>query len=358
MSKSRGKYQAVTPEFGRCLPEAGRILVVDIAGLGDLVHALPALWSIRCAFPRAQLHCIANANWAALLRLTPWIDRVWSYAEREKSIQASDFAQAWRIRAERFDVSINLMGSNRSCIIGRLSGARYRLGRKPFEEHRPGWRLLNTHVMESPYRSEPRYLQKWKCLQQAGIAGADPEFVIEPALVAPPADLVGGVSYLHVSPYASAPQKELPPAQMAELLEALAREFPQQRLVVSCAPLAREIAALQDLLARLPFRPWRVYPGILDAAELFRVIQGAAAHLGGDTGSLHLAWLAGTPAVCWSAGGLCEWVPEQATVSCLTTALPRVDYLRGIETGAVVAAARSLLESQQPSAALPIRLTA
>ena len=275
-------------------------------------NALPALWAIRQALPRAELHCIANARWSSLLRIAPWIDRVWDYHERPKAIQASDLALARLIRRERFDACINLMGSNRSCIISRLSGARYRLGRKPFEEHRPAWRRFNTDVMEYPYRGEPRYLQKWRCLQQAGIACAAPHFEIELRSVTPPADPgeEHRATYLHISPYASAGQKELPPQQMADLLVALHAGLPQFRLVVSSSCCPREIAALEALLMLLPFKPWRVYAGTLDAAQLFRVIDGAVLHLGPDTGSLHLAWVAGTAAVCWSAGNLREWVPR------------------------------------------------
>ncbi len=355
MSLFSKRYQPVTPDFIDKLPETGKILVIDIAGLGDLVHALPALWSIRQARPRAQLHCIANANWSSLLRIAPWIDRVWDYQERPKSIQASDFALARLIRRERFDACINLMGSNRSCIIGRLSGARYRLGRKPFEEHRPGWRRFNTHVMEYPYRSELRYQQKWKCLQQAGIGCAAPHFEIDAQAVALPADLADavGTPYLHVSACASASQKELSPQQMAELLVGLRTALPQHRLVLSSSCHPRETEALQALLALLPFQPWRTYPGTLDAAQLFRVIGGAALHLGPDTGSLHLAWLGGTPAVCWSAGILREWVPPEARVHSLVSAEPPVDYLRGIDTAAILAAAGDLIgtkasEVQQP----------
>lgn len=345
MSLFSKRYKTVSPDFIGKLPETGKILVIDIAGLGDLVHALPALWAIRQALPRAELHCIANARWSSLLRIAPWIDRVWDYHERPKAIQASDFALARLIRRERFDACINLMGSNRSCIISRLSGARYRLGRKPFEEHRPAWRRFNTHVMEYPYRGEPRYQQKWKCLQQAGIGCAAPHFEIEMRSVILPADLgeEHRGTYLHISPYASARQKELPPQQMADLLVALRAGLPQFRLVVSSSCCPREIEALEALLMLLPFKPWRVYAGTLDAAQLFRVIDGAVLHLGPDTGSLHLAWVAGTAAVCWSACNLREWVPPDARVRALVSAEKPVDYLRGIDTAAILAAARRLI---------------
>ena len=345
MSLFSKRYQTVTPDFVGKLPETGKILVIDIAGLGDLVHALPALWAIRQALPRAELHCIANAHWSSLLRIAPWIDRVWDYHERPKAIQASDFALARLIRRERFDVCINLMGSNRSCIISRLSGARHRLGRKPFEDHRRAWRRFNTHVMEYPYRGEPRYQQKWKCLQQAGIGCTAPQFEIEWRSVTLPADLgeEHRATYLHISPCASTTQKELPPQQMADLLVALRAKWPQLRLVVTSSGCPREVEALETLLMLLPFKPWRTYAGTLDAAQLFRVIDGAALHLGPDTGSLHLAWLAGTAAVCWSAGNLREWVPPEARVRALVSAEEPVDYLRGIDTVAIVAAATRLI---------------
>ena len=102
---------------------ARRILVVEVAGLGDLVHSLPAMWSIRKTYPHAELHCLVREEYAALLALAPWINRVWRY-RRSRSLDprfAVDLAT--RLRRERFDIAVDLMGSDRASLAAWLSGA-------------------------------------------------------------------------------------------------------------------------------------------------------------------------------------------------------------------------------------------
>jgi hypothetical protein len=61
-----------------------KLLVMELAGLGDNVHLLPALWLVRRQCPDAQLHVMVNAHVASLFKLTPWVDRVWSYPSAPK----------------------------------------------------------------------------------------------------------------------------------------------------------------------------------------------------------------------------------------------------------------------------------
>jgi heptosyltransferase-1/heptosyltransferase-2 len=340
-------FRPTQPDFHSRTRAARKLLVVDIGGLGDVVHALPALWAIRQSYPQAQLHCVVRGHLVALLRIAPWIDHVWPYHGKKKSVRGHDLAMARLIHAQGYDLSINLMGTNRSCIIGRVTGAPHRLGRRPAEDDRDGWRWLNTEVMDYPYRLEPRYLQKWKCLAQAGITAEAPSFPIEAGLAPLPADIEqsdrGG--YLHLSPGTSDALRELPTAQLVELLGLLKKAFPALKIVLSGADNPREKALFEALLAQLPFRPWRAYNGTLDAAELFGLIRDAALHLSGDTGTMHLAWLAGTPSVSWfRAGSSPEWQPQGARHRSLFAASEAPDQLRGLDNAAVIDAARRLLE--------------
>ena len=337
---------SATPDFAVQSQSARRVLAIDIGGLGDVVHALPALWSVRQTYPQAELGVLVRSPFAALLKLAPWIDRVWGYDARRKGERSNDWTLARAIRREGYQVSINLMGSNRSCTIAWLSGARQRLGRKPapHQEHLAGWRWLNTQLMQQPYFTTPRYLQKWRCLHQAGICSEQPAFPIEPQRAALPAGFdAEGQPYLHVSLFTSATQKEPPPNDKIALLQRLRAAFPGHRLVLSCADDARERAELADVVAGLDFKPWRIYAGELDAAELFAVIRDAALNLSGDTGTMHIGWLAGTPSVhwFWDSGALAEWAPADSGRHALIVLREKpVDYLRGIDLDAVVDAAR------------------
>ena len=342
-------YRRVSPDFALRTQAAKKVLLIDIGGLGDVVHALPAMWAIRQAYPQAELHCVVRGPWVSLLKQAPWIDRLWPYLGKSKSLIADDWRMAAAIRAQGYDVAINLMGSNRSCIISRVSGARWRLGRKPMEAHRRGWRWFNTEVMEYPYLEEPMYLQKWKCVQSAGFTTAGPVFklVDNAAADSPVPESSERPPYLHVSPYTSGTHRELPPEQMAQLLCRLRETFPGHRLVLSCSADPRERTALAGLLDALPFAPWKVFCGTLDAAQLLSLIRGAALHFSGDTGSMHLAWLAGTPSISWfyRHAQLGQWAPRGARHALVFSEHPPPDYLREVATEAIVQQAQQLLEA-------------
>jgi ADP-heptose:LPS heptosyltransferase len=218
--------------------------------------------------------------------------------------------------------------------------------------------------MEHPYYREPMFLQKWRCLRDAGFAGPEqPEFHVT---IAPALRRAAGIEpqddgrYIHLSPFTSTERKELTREQTVEVVAALQAAFPQHRLVLSCAPTERERAKLADLLPRLPVRPWRSYAGQLNVGELTSVIQGAALHVGGDSAGLHLATLAGVPSVIWyrEHGGRKEWTPPGDRHRLLVSDQGDDTALRGVTTAQIVAAARELLPVNPPrpaAAASPAR---
>lgn len=330
--------------------EARKVLVMELAGLGDNVHLLPALWLVRQQYPQAELHVMASAHAADLFKLTPWVQRVWAYprAPRAPGFLANlDWGK--KLRAERFDLLVNTTGSDRSSLLSWLSRAPVRIGRRPADGGPPGWRHLFTQVMEQPYYLEPMYLQKWKALKSAGfVSGAQPEFhvTIDPEFRRA-ADIAAGDEghYIHLSPCTTADKRELPLAQQAELLTQLRAAHPGLKLALSCAPNERERRKLDALLGLLPFQPWRVYAGTLDVPRLAAVIEKAALHLCGDTGALHIALMTQTPTVAWfrTHKGQHEWIPLFPQYRVVIAEGGAEDALHGIDTGAVVAAAREVM---------------
>ncbi len=334
------RYRAVTSQLASDLQDAKKILLLELGGLGDLVHSLPALWALRQQFPRAELHCLVQAGNASLLRLTPWIDRVIPYQRGGNGSVRHHLATALALRARHYDLAVDFMGADYSAAVAGISRARRRLMRHPGPSRfRIGWQVFSTDVMECSFHQEPMYLQKLSCLEQAGVERPaslcsirrDPSF----------AD--NGVSpsrtpYLHVSPYTKLARKELPPERMAELLVMLQHRFPRHQLVLSSSNKARERALLDRLLAVLPFQPAAIYPGTLNIPELYALIEGADLHLGGDSGAMHLAWLAGTPSVAWfrDFGAFGEWVPQGSQYAIVRSSDQRTDQLHGIDLDQIV----------------------
>ena len=155
-------------------------------------------------------------------------------------------------------------------------------------------------------------------------------------------------TYFHLSPFTTADSKELPPAQLAELIAALAKKFPEKKLALSCAPTPREKEKLEKLLALLPQKPWRVFAGNLNLVQLTAVIQGSALHFCGDTGPFHLAVMTNTPTVAWfwPNPGLRMWLPLEGPYRVIVGANePGTPFLGRIATEELLAAAQTLLKS-------------
>lgn len=334
-----------------------KVLVIELAGLGDNVHLIPALGALRSHWPEAQIHVMANAHVSGIFALTPWIARTWAYPNSPRPGLGGHLALVRKLRAEGFEVAINTNGSDRSSLLTWASGAPLRIARTPADGGPTGWSMLFTHTFTQPHYQEPMYLQKWKFMH-AALAnlpgegpGAVPKFniTIDPAL-----RCAAGISpedeggYIHISPFTTAVERELPLEQVAALVAGLRVRHPQLRIVLSCSPGKRETSGLDALLKLLPDAPWKVFRGTLDIPALAAVIEKAALAFSGDTGSLHLAMMSATPAVAWfrTHRGEREWIPLDPQYRVLIAAGGARDALHGISTEALLAAASELLEAR------------
>jgi ADP-heptose:LPS heptosyltransferase len=336
---------------------ARKVMVLDLGFLGDTVHLLPALWMVRQAYPQAELHVTVAEHITSLMTCLPWIDRMWGYPRFPKhATLRQNLQMVARLRKERFDVLINLNGSDRSSWLTFLSGAPARLGRRPKDGGPPFWGRMFTEFVQYNSTTEPVYLQRCRCLEQAGFHFTQAEFhaQIDPVhLQAAGITTADTGTYFHLSPFTTADQKELPPEQLAELIRGLEKRFPEKRWVLSGAPTERERKKMEELVTGLGRKPWRVFAGELNLSQLAAVIQHSAVHLCGDTGTLHLALMTGTPTVSWfrSGPGIRVWIPVgdmHRTV--LGTVAAEGTALQGVETRELVSAVEGILAAPGPAA--------
>jgi heptosyltransferase I len=111
--------------------------------MGDILHAMPAVAALRQAHPQWFLGWAVEPRWQALLRNAgggmPLVDRV--HIVKAKEWARSPFtpetfqeirAVRRELKAERYDVCVDLQGAVRSAVLGRLAGASRMVG-----EHEP-----------------------------------------------------------------------------------------------------------------------------------------------------------------------------------------------------------------------------
>jgi ADP-heptose:LPS heptosyltransferase len=342
-----------TPEFYEATRGAQSVMLLDLGFLGDSIHLLPALWVLRQAYPDAELHVMVSEHVTKIMEAAPWIDQIWGYPRFPRGPKwYQDFGRIRRLREAKFDVVVNVNGSDRSSILTGLSGARWRLGRRPEDGGPAFWSAMFTHIVEHPYKTELISTQRWHCLKKAGFLGDQPEIHIqipEAAKRSISAEVGGEGGWIHVSPFTTENYKELPPDQLSELLRRIHRRLPDKQIILTCAGNTREKAKMTALLASLDFQPWRVYAGDLDLLELAALVQASSLHLGGDSGGMHVAWMTGVPTVTWFRryDGLADWRPSgDCHRDVIGERAPT--GLEGINTSDLVGAVEKLMTRLEP----------
>lgn len=101
------------------MPDYRHILFIKPSSLGDIVHAMPTCAAIRRAYPKARLTWLVKRQWAGLVERIDGVDRVWPVESTLKGW----LSQVSPLRAERFDLAVDLQGLFRSAAIGWLGGS-------------------------------------------------------------------------------------------------------------------------------------------------------------------------------------------------------------------------------------------
>jgi heptosyltransferase-1 len=125
-----------------------KILIVKPSSLGDVVHSLPFLSSVKSCFPNSEIHWVIAKGLEGLLDGNPMVDRLIVINKDlwKKISRAADTVREVRglfreIREERYDLVIDLQGLLRSGLITMASRAPVRIG---FAEAREGSRFFYT----------------------------------------------------------------------------------------------------------------------------------------------------------------------------------------------------------------------
>lgn len=351
---STSKHIAVTSAtFMEVARGAGRILVINPAPLGDALHGLMVLRAIAAGFPGARLDVLSIACSEVLLKSVPAVDRVMAVqwhprlADRAlmRRVRREALRQVWQTA---YDAVIDLKPSDRSIPFVLAARARWRLGVRCFSYGLPH-RWLYTHLADQPWRNQSLYRYQLDLLALAGIGDAavapgQGAFVTMDA----PHDLAGCV---HLSFCATAAARELPPATARALLALLCERHPQRVFAVSCSASESERQRLGAIVDGLSYPNLRVLAGTLTIAQLAAVLAQARLHIGPDTGTLHLAWLQGTPTVSWFLNheALLAWAPRGSHHRVLVSALEQTrdgKPLSGISAATLAAAVDEMLTAQ------------
>ena len=284
-----------------------RVLIVLPGALGDVIRALPLLGRLRRGRPDAWIGWAVEPPSAPLLAGHPWLDRLHVF-ERPRGLGAvAPFLRA--IRAESYDVALDLGRGVKSALFARASGAAERIGFARADGREAGWLLATRRL--APQGPEQSKLEQFLAFGDAlGLPAAQVEFGLAPTLAerregeALTAGLEGPLVAACVG--SSCPSRRWFPDRTAAVLRELrARHGTSAVLLGTAADASFALATVRDASGGV-----RDLVGRTTVRQLLALLSRAELAFGPDSGALHLAAAVGTPAVSlWGATSAARSTP-------------------------------------------------
>lgn len=275
--------------------DTARILLIKPSSLGDIVHTFPVVSAIKEQWPGAHLTWVVKRQWAEFVEQAEGVDRVWPVDMTVGSWVREGVA----LRAEQFNLVLDLQGLFRSGILGWFSGAPTRVGFANGREGSP-WFYTNCVPVAHPnVHAVDRYLSLVGAL---GVRLPEkPQFRFK----LPEEDIATvraichrqGVAidrpWIAMSIGARWPTKRWPPASFAVVLDQLYALQLGPVVVIGSSeerPHTNQLRALTtsqfiDLCGEIPLR---LLPALLSTAS---------AMVTNDSGPMHIASALGVPVV-------------------------------------------------------------
>ncbi len=280
-----------------------RFLLVRLGSLGDIVHALPTLATLRAAFPRARIDWLVEVCWQELIELNPDLSNLvpidtfaWRRSLHRRGTWRAAFNFVRNLRQVGYDTVLDLQGLYKSALLARMSGARVRLGFHERFLKEPGASLFYTQSVTPP---------AGRHVVEAYLAQAQAVGAVTPTLRFPLPTSTDDEAFVEqqlrqhhlrdffvLSPGGGWGAKRWPLERYALLHNTLARER-GWRCFLNLGPGEAQLADEFRALARVA-RPVH-FP--LRLRQLVALLRRAKLLVSGDTGPLHLAAALGVPVV-------------------------------------------------------------
>lgn len=290
-----------------------RILIVQLADIGDLALSTPALAALREAHPGAHLCILTSTHAAPIIETTELVDEIIGFDKKMFNSSTAIFRlrnmrRILALRKGRYDTVIFLhhftlkLGTLKFALIAFASGARRRIGL----QNGNGWFL--THSIPDSGWGDRHQAQYW--LDLVHMVGA--ESSVRPLKVnrstATPAlpDPTHGAPRiaLHTGSGGYSLARRWDAEKFAVVADALHAEYRAQ-IILTGRPEDDTAHVSAAMTA-----PYIDLTGKTSLAQLSTLLATCDLFIGADSGVMHLAAAAGTPVVAiFGPSNHCAWGP-------------------------------------------------
>ena len=262
---------------------APRFLIARLSALGDTVCSLPAASALKAGFPGCHVTWAVDPRFAGIVECCAAVDEVVRIERRFQRVPG------------QFDAALDLQGLLKSGLVVARARAKEKVG---YHWQREGSALFSRRVPPDPtsFHVVDQYVDVARAVGGVGDRAA--------FALAPKHDDVLAVRrklkergvvgrFVLINAGAGWVTKRWPPARFAALIDRLHRETGLPTVLLGGkgdAAIAQEVV---NLCAAKPAS----LVGETGVRELVALVRLASVHVGGDTGSTHLAAALDVPAV-------------------------------------------------------------
>lgn len=261
--------------------------------MGDIVHALPVLASLRATWPQAEIDWLVSPRHAPLLALASCLDARIVIDTRRVTGAGGWLDVIRRLRARRYDTVLDVQGLIKSAVLARATGAAQVVGfdREHAREGSAAW-LYSKRVDPGA----ARHVVDWNLAVARG-AGVIAPCRAFPLTVPVPRPEVGAWlarndAFVLLNPGAAWPNKRWVPERFGAVAAWLAREHGLPVFVL-WGPGERELAATVCAHSDGAAQPTPE----TTLEDLVVMVARTEMIVSGDTGPLHVAAALGRPIV-------------------------------------------------------------
>lgn len=277
------------------MPDYRHILLIKPSSLGDIVHAMPTCAAIRRAYPKARLTWLVKREWAGLVERIDGVDRVWPVESTFKGW----LSQVSLLRAERFDLVVDLQGLFRSAAIGWLSGSSLLVGFANGREGSPWFYSRRVPVPQSEMHAVDRYLLAAKAVGEMESGAPQFRFRIpqtdyeEVDRLLSRSGIASGTRWIAMNVSARWPTKRWPAASFAEVADRLQQEGYGAVVIIGGSDERADVAAVSAMMKT----PATDLAGATTVGLLPALLSRASLLIANDSGPMHIAAAVGTAVV-------------------------------------------------------------
>ncbi|MBU1128135.1 MAG: lipopolysaccharide heptosyltransferase II [Candidatus Omnitrophica bacterium] len=270
--------------------ESKKILVFKISSLGDVILSVPSLRAIRKRFPDSSIKVLVDVKFRKVLEKCPYISEIITCDFKGRDRGRGFLKLASRLRAEDFDISIDLQNNDRSHLLAFLAMIPARYG-----YNNRGKSFLINHKIDLPCKPIGPLDHQARVLGLLGIIPSEKDLelwmdeesdkwardFLNANWMHPGQKLVG----ISLSASRKWKTKNWPLSSFMELTRMLARD---RGIRVVLFGVADDLPLADEFMRKVSSKPINAV-GKTDIPRLISLIKRCNALVAGDSSPVHIA---------------------------------------------------------------------